>query len=145
MIFVTAITVIYSINFTYLTAKVLFFGDALEDVGSVFFIAHSFYSCTILCIYILWIIVYGSEANNIDILLKEKFHKIQSKCNMVILQACKDRVFKNDATGEIHIILEENGKYFLSKDKKELANLDGYSSIKDDLIEKTEMLKDQLE
>ena len=74
MIFVTVITFIYSINFIYLTAKVLFFGDPLEDVGSIYFIANSFYSCTILCIYILWIIAYGSEANNIDILLKEKFH-----------------------------------------------------------------------
>lgn len=76
IIFISAITIIYALNFGWICLYVLFIGKGLETAGSQYFMAHAFYDFGVFFGYFVVIILYGAEANNIDYELKDLFIKL---------------------------------------------------------------------
>jgi len=76
IIFISAITIIYALNFGWICLYVLFIGKSLFSAGSPFFLAHAFYDFGVFFGYFVVILLYGAEANNIDLELKDLFIKI---------------------------------------------------------------------
>ena len=76
IIFVSAITIIYGINFLWICLFVLFMGKSLFEAGSSYFLTHAIYDFTVFLAYFIVILVYGSEANAIDFEIKDLLIKI---------------------------------------------------------------------
>ena len=76
----------------------------LLQVGSPYYIAHSFFDFGIIFVYFVIILTYGSQANDIDFEIKQKLIKIQIDCNEAILFARMNLVYQSD--GQIHIMSE---------------------------------------
>ena len=60
IVFVTAMTSIYSLKFAYICLMVLFLNKPLEQVGSPLFITHSLWSFSVLIAYLVVILSYGA-------------------------------------------------------------------------------------
>ena len=76
IIFISAITIIYALNFGWICLYVLFFAKPLSAAGSEYFLAHAFYDFTIFFGYFIVILTYGAQANNVDFEIKDLFTKI---------------------------------------------------------------------
>ena len=76
IVFISAITIIYALNFGWICLYVLFMGKGLESAGSPHFLAHSFYDFTVFFGYFVVILYYGAEANNIDAEIKDFLMKL---------------------------------------------------------------------
>ena len=111
IIFVTAIFTINSIPFIYVVFNVVILGHKILEIVSAYFFVHCIYSFTVLVIFLLIIIIYGSEANRIDILVERKLVKMQNEINTIYVLATRNRIWE-DSEGEIHIMNEiDGGKY----------------------------------
>ena len=66
IIFVSVITIVYSLNFLYIVFFVLFMGKDLFEAGSYYYLAHSFFDFAVILFYFIIILSYGSVANDID-------------------------------------------------------------------------------
>jgi hypothetical protein len=86
-IFVSAITFIYALNFLKICLFVLFIGKSLREVGSPFYLVHSFFDFSVFFGYLIVILIYGSEANDIDFEIKDLLIKIQIDCNEAVILA----------------------------------------------------------
>jgi hypothetical protein len=87
IIFISAITIIYALNFGWICLYVLFIGKGLETAGSIYFITHALYDFSVFFGYFIVILLYGAEANNIDFELKDLFIKLQVDCNEAVILA----------------------------------------------------------
>ena len=76
IVFVTAMISIYSLMFLYICLFTLFLGKPIEQVGSRYFITHSFYTFSVLVAYLVVILIYGAQANDIDHKIKDDLIKI---------------------------------------------------------------------
>ena len=81
IIFISAITIIYALNFGWICLYVLFIGKGLHSAGSTYFLTHAFYDFAVFFGYFVVILIYGSEANMIDEELKDILIKLQVDCN----------------------------------------------------------------
>jgi hypothetical protein len=117
IIFVSAITIIYALNFGWICLYVLFFGKGLAAAGSDYFLTHAFYDFTCFFGYFIVILLYGAQANNIDFELKDLFTKIQIDCNEAIVLAHQEMVYEKD--GVVHIMkVQKDGAYLSLRDEK---------------------------
>jgi len=76
IIFVSAITIIYALNFLWICLFVLFIQKSLFDAGSTYYLVHAFYDFSVFLGYFLVILIYGSQANAIDYEIKDLLIKI---------------------------------------------------------------------
>ena len=71
--------------FLYICLMTLFFGHPIETVGSFYFLTHSFYTFTVLTGYLIIIVGYGAQANDIDNKIKDDLIKVQVDINEAII------------------------------------------------------------
>ena len=95
---------IFLLNFLYLVLVVVVFKKPLSAVGSPYYITHSIWDFSVIFGYFLIILIYGSEANNTDYLLRDLLTKIQIDCNEAVILAHGDNVFEKN--GDVHIIIK---------------------------------------
>ena len=143
IVFVTAMISIYSLMFLYICLFTLFLGKPIEQVGSRYFITHSFYTFSVLVAYLVVILIYGAQANDIDHKIKDDLIKIQVDCNEAIIMSFKDRVWEKD--GCIHIMTKtEDGKFYSLRDEITYDNLDEFTCKKEEVEENTGILSEQI-
>jgi hypothetical protein len=122
----------------------LFFGKPISEVGSPYFITHSFYTFTVLTGYLITILGYGAQANDIDNKIKDDLIKVQVDINEAIILTNKDRVWEKD--GQIHIMTKtDDGKFVSLRDDKVYDNLDDFVSKKEEVEENTGILAEQVQ
>jgi len=102
IIFISAITIIYALNFGWICLYVLFIGKGLETAGSKYFLAHAFFDFAVFYGYFIVILLYGAEANNIDLEIKDLLIKLQVDCNEAVVLAHQELVYEKD--GLVHIM-----------------------------------------
>jgi hypothetical protein len=117
IIFISAITIIYALNFGWICLYVLFIGKGLQSAGSTYFLTHAFYDFAVFFGYFVVILVYGAEANNIDEELKDLLIKLQVDCNEAVILARQELVWEKD--GEVHIMKKKlDGTFYSLRDEK---------------------------
>lgn len=117
IIFISAITIIYALNFGWICLYVLFIKKGLNTAGSTYFLTHAFYDFAVFFGYFVVILIYGAEANNIDEELKDLLIKLQVDCNEAVILARQELVWEKD--GKIHIMKKKlDGTFYSLRDEK---------------------------
>ena len=143
IIFISAITIIYALNFGWICLYVLFIKKGLESAGSTYFLSHAFYDFAVFFGYFVVILLYGAEANNIDFKIKDLLIKLQVDCNEAVILAHQQLVYEKD--GHIHIMKKQsNGTYYSLRDEKYYKTLDGFTPKNDEVMDKTALLNKQI-
>ena len=137
----SAITIVYALNFLYICIYVLFIGKSLFDAGSTFYLFHSFFDFGVFVGYLIVILIYGSEANAIDYELKALLIKIQIDCNEAITLANQYMVYEKD--GLIHIMTKQpDGTFKSQRDGTYHKTLDDFIDKNEEVMDKTEVLNE---